>query len=130
MESKQWLTAREFYEDHTDPMRGKRRERKAKPANEVRDLILSIVPLNEMVDAMEEDGKLTDEVTRPNGSFRTVRVRTDLIAFISVLRKRHKHHAGYDLSFATLLSMMALYGLKGLLVMDKFKPVKPSERAA
>ncbi|WP_170409938.1 hypothetical protein [Ruegeria atlantica] len=129
MENKQWLTAREFYGSQSDPMRGKRRDRKAKPANEVRDLILSFVPLNEMVDAMDEDGKLREEVTRPNGSFRTVRVRTDLVAFISVLRKRYKHHEGYDLSFATLLSLMALYGIKGLLVMDKFRPITSSERA-
>ncbi len=125
-----WLTAQEFYGTNTDPMRGKRRELRARPANEVRDLMLSVVSLDEMMEAMEEDGKLAEEVTRENGSFRTVRVRTDLLAFISVLRKRHRHHEGYDLSFATVLSLMALYGLKGLLVMDKFKPIKPTRRAA
>ena len=128
--NKKWLTAQEFYGTQTDPMRGKRRARRARPAYEVRVLILFVVSLEEMMEAMEEDGKLTEEVTRENGSFRTVRVRTDLLAFISVLRKRHRHHEGYDISFATVLSMMALYGLKGLLVMDKFKPIKTTNRAA
>lgn len=130
MAHKKWLTAQEIYGTQADPLRGKRRERKARPANEVRDVILTIVPLTEMIEALEEDGKLTEEVTRLNGSFRTVRVRTDLIAFISVLRKRHHHHEGCDLSFATVLSMMALHGLKGLLDLDQFKPIKPTNKAA
>ncbi|RED12890.1 hypothetical protein [Pontivivens insulae] len=126
VDQRKWLTAQEFYGTQTDPMRGKRRERRARPANEVRDLILSLISLDEMTEAVERDGKLSEEVTRENGAFRTVRIRTDLIAFISVLRRRHHHHEGYDLSLATVLSLMALYGIRGLLVMDKFKPIKPT----
>jgi len=121
MQHTEWLPAHEYYQTGRDSLRGKRRLINAEHANTVRDQIAKVMPTSEIAEALGDQEEAREIMNSKTGKFSTIRVRADLIGFIKALRVRYQSNTDDDISMPNIMSLLALYGMRGVLELPEFR---------